>query len=384
MAGRPSSRPSPEDEPISPRNTFDSSMLSIHRWFMKKLAWAQVFGPHHSFTVEEREMMQQYESIDYMQTYSNSYRKRLNRPHPQEDIVKWLMFLAIGVFCGLLAFAIRQTIDLINTSRLGFVAYLMNDERRTDSDGKVISPSYFLAWLFSTSSSGALVFVAAAAVVYIWPPASGSGVEEVMAYLNGVEMPRVFNIRTMVVKTFSCIASVSSGLPVGPEGPLIHLGAICGAGLSQGRSKTLKCQTRWFEKFRNARDIRDFITAGAAAGVAAAFGAPIGGLLFVMEEMASHWQPSLTWMIFFCSMSSYCTVALFNSAFDAWHTTGTFGWFYNKAAALFLVTRIIQLNILAIFPSFIIGTFGGLIGAAFTMANVRINMWRRRVVNPIK
>jgi hypothetical protein len=113
----------------------------------------------------------------------------------------------------------------------------------------------------------------------------------------GVLLPKVFNIFTVVVKFASCALCVASGLPVGPEGPMIHLGAALGAALSQGHSTTLGFTTHLFRRFRNPRDKRDFVTAGVAVGVATAFNAPIGGLLFAFEEVASFWKHSLGWQV---------------------------------------------------------------------------------------
>ena len=52
----------------------------------------------------------------------------------------------------------------------------------------------------------------------------GSGIPELVAYLNGANIKKIFNIKTFVARFFSCLFAVSSGLPVGPEAPMI---AVC-------------------------------------------------------------------------------------------------------------------------------------------------------------
>ncbi|RHY04287.1 hypothetical protein DYB36_008337 [Aphanomyces astaci] len=116
------------------------------------------------------------------------------------------------------------------------------------------------------------------------------------------------------------ILSVSGGLPVGKEGPMIHSASIIGAFFSSKRSYQ-GCGWRPVV-FLQEKDVRDLVTCGAAAGspcghkssvvyphthddmvgVAAAFGAPIGGVLFALEEGASFLSPKLIWRAFFCAM----------------------------------------------------------------------------------
>jgi chloride channel 7 len=45
-----------------------------------------------------------------------------------------------------------------------------------------------------------------------------------MAFLNGTVVRHIFNVKTLIIKFLSCVCAVAAGLPVGPEGPMIHMG----------------------------------------------------------------------------------------------------------------------------------------------------------------
>lgn len=75
-------------------------------------------------------------------------------------------------------------------------------------------------------------------------------------------------------------------------------------------------------------------TAGTAVGVAAAFGAPIGGLLFAYEELASFFSQALGWQVFFACMLSVLTEDTLRSAQTA-VTQGHFGLFDGEASTIF-------------------------------------------------
>ena len=102
------------------------------------------------------------------------------------------------------------------------------------------------------------------------PAASGSGMSEVKAVLARVPMP--LNLRIAIVKLIGSILVLGSGMPLGREGPTVQIGAALAAQLS-----------RWVPTSPDHR--RQLLAAGAGAGLAAAFNAPIAGVLFVVEEL---------------------------------------------------------------------------------------------------
>ena len=78
--------------------------------------------------------------------------------------------------------------------------------------------------------------------------------------------------------------------------------------------------------------------AGVAVGVATAFGAPIGGLLFAFEEVASFFSQSLSWQIFFACTVAVLALDTFRSA-ERSLTEGHFGLFAGDASTIFFEVR---------------------------------------------
>lgn len=68
---------------------------------------------------------------------------------------------------------------------------------------------------------------------------------------------------------------------------MVHTGACIAALVGQGGSRKYGLTCKWLRYFKNDRDRRDLVTCGAGAGVAAAFRAPVGGVLFALESMSS-------------------------------------------------------------------------------------------------
>ncbi|KAL3858585.1 hypothetical protein ACJMK2_008857 [Sinanodonta woodiana] len=327
----------------------------------------------HKYTEKEKEALGAFESLDYLASHSDIFKKWVKRQRVSSlNLDVWFMMALIGFSVGVVGFLLHQVIEEIADLKWETAEKFLHD-------GK-----YTFASLFTFGYSLAFVLFSAFICVYIRPEAAGSGIPEITGFLNGTNVRHIFNIRTMIVKFLSCVTAVGSGLPVGPEGPMIHLGALVGAGLSQFKSESLRFRFNFFEKFRTTEARRNFVSAGAAAGVASAFGAPVGGLLFSMEEVSSFWTTTLSWQIFFCCMVSTFTTDLFNSAFQSFSYTGSFGQFKTNRYILFQIDKGIDVNILMFIPTAVIGLVGGVLGALFTILCLKMTRIRLRMFSKIE
>lgn len=319
------------------------------------------------------------ESLDYdlfesvVNKSGMGYRYRDGQERNRMIYVRWFLTLLVGIATSLVAVFLLFCTSRLHALKLHVLAQSIHHELTQ----RVLFGTTFWTIL---GFNLALVAVAATITCFVEPVAAGSGISEVKTTLNGMKIPRLLRMRTLVAKVVGTICSVAGGLPVGKEGPMIHSGSIVAAGLSQGKSSTLSYDTSftYFAGFRNDREKRDFVACGAAAGVATAFGAPIGGVLFVLEEGASFWNQTLTWRTSFCAMAGTFTLAFFLSGMNdnlSWGTLGshtgtfTFGPFTSTTYQLWEV------------PLFILmGIGGGLQGALFNGLNTRLVLVRSRWV----
>lgn len=103
--------------------------------------------------------------------------------------------------------------------------------------------------------------------------AAGSGVAEIKLIVNGFWLPDYLSAKTFVVKALALMLSAASGMSLGKEGPYIHL-ATC---ISENVPR-LFGTNRSYKQHKTLR-------AGAASGLSVAFGAPVSGVMFALEDL---------------------------------------------------------------------------------------------------
>ncbi|KJZ72840.1 hypothetical protein HIM_07784 [Hirsutella minnesotensis 3608] len=180
----------------------------------------------------------------------------------------------------------------------------------------------------------------------VYYSAAGSGVAEVRVILSGFVLHGFLGFKTLIIKMVSLVFSVSSGLSLGKEGPFVHMATCVG---------NIAC--RLFPKYdRNEGKRREVLSAAAAAGVAVAFGAPIGGVLFGLEEVAYFFPAKTLFRTFFC-----CIIAALSLKF-----LNPYG---THKIVMFEVRYVNDWEFFELLGFMLVGVLGGAIGALFIKAH---------------
>eukprot|EP01006_Ploeotia_vitrea_P009741 TRINITY_DN2416_c0_g1_i1.p1 TRINITY_DN2416_c0_g1~~TRINITY_DN2416_c0_g1_i1.p1 ORF type:complete len:854 (+),score=47.42 TRINITY_DN2416_c0_g1_i1:29-2563(+) len=311
--------------------------------------------------------------------YRQEERRKIRQGESQRELgMRFLVALSVGLVVGLQAYTVRIGTDklyewkfdsLRKYTTAGPIPSSPVDAPIPEQNGTIwVGFLIFLVWNWGLCLLGCTL------VVLVAPAAGGSGIPDVKGYLNGSVVAKAFNVVTLCVKWIGVILSVSSSLAVGPEGPMIHLGAMIGGGLGEMRSRTMGFKMKFFRHYRNTADRRDFISVGAASGVSAAFGAPIGGLLFSMEEASSFWSIGLTWRAFLGAFAANWMLNFCVAATKAKYR------FLPKNDLLFPHGQSQGFEAWEYLPFFFLGIVGGLLGFAFTYLNIKLMAFRLRVI----
>ena len=243
----------------------------------------------------------------------------------REERLFLVLSVFIGVFSGLAVVCFRFAIDWCRIYLLG--------------SGATLSPGRLL---MAPTLAGLVIAVL---VIHVFPQARGSGVNQTKAalYIYNGYIP----IRTAIGKFITAAIAIGSGQSLGPEDPSLQIGAGLASALGRG--------------MRLSRDrMRLIAPVGAAAGLAAAFNAPISAVLFVIEEVIGRWSAGILGSVVLSAISSVVVTRWF---------LGSESLFRIPAVQLEHPSELIAYSVL--------GVAGGLASVAFSSGIATLRPWCR-------
>lgn len=306
-------------------------------------------------------------------SFAPVYTEMENAERTVESERKWpsrimsvTLQLLTGVLTGVAAFIVSRFSDYLSSARLGLALKLLRG-------GAVLE-----AWLTAAGVMVALVLAGAMPVILWVRSAGSSGIPSIIGVLNGCDLRDHFTWRILLARLVGVTCAVSSGLAVGPEGPMIYIGACTGALLS--RIPSQRGLWRYLGRLPSSKNehvyLRDYVSTGAACGIAAAFRAPIAGALFIVEEAASHFRPEQLAKMFASGVAAMVVAGLLCQG------TGMTGMFAYDVGSGFVCRTWDWMRIVDFLFFAVLGVVCGLAGALFNALNVGAAKFRARHIGP--
>ncbi|KOS18837.1 H(+)/Cl(-) exchange transporter 3 [Escovopsis weberi] len=290
----------------------------------------------------------------------------------------WIVLLLTGLAVGTIAAAIDVTTDWLADLKLGYCSggpegghFYLNKgfccygyDQGSHCVGwrpwsealgvQSVAGKWFIEYFFFIVLSTVLAGFAALLVQDYALYAKHSGIPEVKTILGGFVMRQFLDAWTLVTKSFGLVLSVSSGMWLGKEGPLVHVACCCG--------------NLFIKLFRNINDNearkRGVLSAAAASGISVAFGSPIGGVLFSLEQLSYFFPDKTMWQSFVCAMSAAVVLQIFDP-------------FRSGKLVLYQTRYSRDWHGFELFPYALLGVFGGVYGGLFIKLNMAIVRWKK-------
>ncbi|KAJ8679361.1 hypothetical protein QAD02_015148 [Eretmocerus hayati] len=193
----------------------------------------------------------------------------------------WVFLALLGIIMALISYAMDSGISMCNNARIWLY-----------EDLSTHPALQYLAWV---ALPVCLILFSAGFVHIVAPQSIGSGIPEMKTILRGVALKEYLTFRTLVAKIVGLTATLGSGLPLGKEGPFVHIASIVATLLS-------KLVTSFQGIYENESRNCEMLAAACAVGVASCFAAPIGGVLFSIEVTTVYFAVRNYWRGFFTAV----------------------------------------------------------------------------------
>ncbi|CAG9335796.1 unnamed protein product [Blepharisma stoltei] len=255
-----------------------------------------------------------------------------------------LALIILGLLTSLFAFGIE------------YATLKLFEFREFCSETGIMSLDLFIWVIFSLFFG----FCAASVGKYISQDAEGIGIPEIKSILSGVRINRFLSYRIFYAKVLGFISACAAGLSIGSEGPYVHISGIIANKLTK---------IKIFRHLRVNLTLRNQILGAAvAAGIAAKFGSPIGGMLFSIEVTATYYIVNNMWRGIFCAI--WCVIGF-------WIVRS------GNATEFFELTSLPSIELTyEIFFFMILGVISGLLGSFIVFATNKLTFYRTRAYFP--
>ncbi|XP_074859754.1 chloride channel protein 2 [Carettochelys insculpta] len=195
----------------------------------------------------------------------------------------WIFLILLGLVMALVSWAMDFTIATCLQAQKWMYGGL--------------DTNVFLQYMAWVTYPVVLITFSAGFTQILAPQAVGSGIPEMKTILRGVVLKEYLTLKTFVAKVIGLTCALGSGMPLGKEGPFVHIASMCAALLS-------KFLSLFGGIYENESRNTEMLAAACAVGVGCCFAAPIGGVLFSIEVTSTFFAVRNYWRGFFAATFS--------------------------------------------------------------------------------